>query len=126
MYGTSRANEYSDSGLVTLNDPQFIEAARVLAQRILLEVRGENVDDVHRLQRLSTILMGRAFSPEELGIVQASLAELTSFYQQDSESVGLLLQVGRAPVAEGVDRTQLAAWTMVVNQLMNLDEVLNK
>ncbi len=45
--------------------------------------------------------MGRAFSPEELGIVQASLAELTSFYQQDSESVGLLLQVGRAPVAEG-------------------------
>ncbi len=58
--------------------------------------------------------------------MQASLAELTSFYQQDSESVGLLLQVGRAPVAEGVDRTQLAAWTMVVNQLMNLDEVLNK
>jgi mono/diheme cytochrome c family protein len=109
--------------LVTLNDPQFVEAARALAQRTLKE---SAADDVARFNYLGQHLMARPFRGEELGVVQRSLSSLLAYYRAQPKDAEKLLRVGELPRDTSQDGPTLAAWTMLANQLMNLDEVLNK
>jgi hypothetical protein len=111
--------------LVTLNDVQFVEAARILAEKTLTAIPDPN-DSVNRLQSIAGKLLSRPLRGEELGVVQASLTELLAHYRANPESAKDLLAVGVTRSPETVDPTELAAWTMVVNILMNLDEVLTK
>src|SRR5262249_37994855 len=64
--------------LVTLNDPQFVEAARNLAQSAL-ERGGQTADD--RIDFIARRLLARPFRSEELAIVRTSFAKLQAFYQ---------------------------------------------
>ena len=109
--------------LVTLNDDQLIEAARHLAERALQE-GGETEDS--RLDFIARRLLVRPLRAEELPIVKSSLAGLSSYYSANVEDAKKLIAVGESKVDEGPDPSTLAAWTMLVNELMNLDEVLNK
>jgi hypothetical protein len=109
--------------LVTLNDPQFVEAARVLAERALRE-GGETTSA--KLDFISLRLLARPLRPVEHEIVRESWKELTTYYQGHVDEAQQLIGIGAAKPAEPYDAATLAAWTMVVNQLMNLDEVLNK
>ncbi|HEX5105664.1 MAG TPA: DUF1553 domain-containing protein [Pirellulaceae bacterium] len=109
--------------LVTLNDEQFVEAARHLAQRAIKE-GGEKDDD--RLDFVARRLLARPFRVEELPIVKASLTELSAYYTANVEDAIKLIAVGESKADPALDPAQLAAWTMLVNELMNLDEVLNK
>ncbi|RLS83643.1 MAG: DUF1553 domain-containing protein [Planctomycetota bacterium] len=108
--------------LVTLNDPQFVEAARALADRAW-EIGGQT-DDA-RIDFLAKRLVARPLSPQEMPIVKQSLADLQAYYGGHTEEAKQLITVGdskpRLP-----DPAQLAAWTMLTNELMNLDEVLCK
>ncbi len=108
--------------LVTLNDPQFVEAARVLAENAYKST----ADDAGRLDFVARRLLARPFRPEEAAIVTASLAGLTKHYQAAQADAKKLLAVGDAPSDGTLDPATLAAWTMLVNELMNLDEVLCK
>src|SRR5262249_55074244 len=109
--------------LVTLNDPQFVDAARSLAQRALKE-GSDQVD--YRLDFLAQRLLARPFRTEERQLVQASLTDLLAFYKSHPEDAKKLIAVGESKADSALDGPTLAAWTMVVNELMNLDEVLNK
>jgi hypothetical protein len=109
--------------LVTLNDPQFVEAARILAQKALQ--RGEASTD-QRCDFLARRLLSRPFRSEELTVVSQSLDNLLSYYREHPQDAQELLRVGEAPLDQAIDPSTLAAWTMLCNQLMNLDEVLNK
>jgi hypothetical protein len=109
--------------LVTLNDPQFVEAARALAQAALQHC-GSNPD--RRIDFIARRLIARPFRPEELAIVQTSLARLTAYYQSHSEQAERLIKVGESLADPTIEPATLAAWTMLANELMNLDEFLNK
>ncbi len=109
--------------LVTLNDVQFVEAARHLAQGIL---KSPAADDTARLRMLAVRLLSRPFRPEELPIVQGSLKELTDYYKAHVDDAKKLIAEGESKADPAVDPALLAAWTMLTNELMNLDEVLNK
>ena len=109
--------------LVTLNDVQFVEAARVLAQRALQE-GGATVDA--RADYIARRLLARSLDAEEKAVVRQSLAGLEAFYKGDARAAKQLIAVGEAKADPAIAPEQLAAWTMLVNQLMNLDEVLNK
>ncbi len=112
--------------LLTMNDTQFIEAARMLAQRALVEMQGEKADNLNRIQHIANILLSRLLTAEELGIVQESLKELKAIYAANPEMANQLMSIGHTPPLESLDKTELAAWTMLANEMMNLDEVLNK
>jgi hypothetical protein len=112
--------------LLTLNDTQFIEAARMLAQRALTEMQGEKADSFNRIQHIANILMARSLTAEELAIVQESLKDLLAMYRDHPELANQLINIGFTKVPESFDKIELAAWTMLANQLMNLDEVLCK
>jgi hypothetical protein len=108
--------------LVTLNDPQFVEAARALADRAL-ELGGDTDDD--RIDYIARRILSRSLTPDERTIVKKSLAELADWYKAHTTEAGQLVAVGDSkPRASDVG--QLAAWTMLTNELMNLDEALCK
>lgn len=109
--------------LVTLNDPQFVEAARHLAQHTLKE-GGDEVTS--RFDYLSRRLLARPFYAEEVKIAQRSLNDLLTYYQSHPEDAKKLIAVGASKADPSLDASELAAWTMLANELMNLDEVLNK
>jgi hypothetical protein len=109
--------------LVTLNDPQFIEAARHLAQATLKE-GGAKVES--KIDFLFVKLTARPPRAEEIKIVRESLDDLLAFYKEHPADAKKLLAVGESPIDATLDPPTLAGWTMLVNQLMNLDEVLNK
>lgn len=109
--------------LVTLNDTQFVEAARVLAQQAL-EAAGPATDA--RLDYVAKRLLARPLRSDELSVVKTSLAELASHYQADVDDAKRLVAVGETKADAKLDVSTLAAWTMVCNELMNMDEVLEK
>ena len=109
--------------LVTLNDIQFVEAARFLAQKTLKE--GGDKPDA-QIDFMAKRLLARSLTPEETKVVQAVLNDLLEHYKARPEEAKKLITVGESKADATMDLTGLAAWTMVANQLMNLDEVLNK
>ena len=109
--------------LAAMNDPQFIEAARKLAEHSFAECDGSDAD---RLNWIAQRLLARQLRPEEREVVERSLNELKEHYAYEKDDAEALLKVGESPITVNTEPVQLAAYTMVVNQLMNLDEVLNK
>jgi mono/diheme cytochrome c family protein len=109
--------------LVTLNDPQFVEAARHLAQAAMKD--GDYSVNCG-IQFLARRLLARNFRPKEADVVRATLDDLLAFYKAHPDDAKKLLAVGESKADPSLDPATLAAWTMTANQLMNLDEVLNK
>jgi hypothetical protein len=117
--------------LVTLNDPQFVEAARHLAQLALKEgVRGQGsgAKDTTKnsIDLMARRLLARPLSAEETKVVKASLADLLAFYKGHPDNAKKLIAVGESKADAALEPATLAAWTMLANELLNLDEVLNK
>jgi len=109
--------------LVTLNDEQFVEAARNLAERALKNAGRKESD---RLDFMARRLLARTFRSEERKIVESSLKDLLEHYQMEPRAAEALLNVGESEPDASLDKPTLAAYTMIANELMNLDEVLNK
>ncbi len=109
--------------LVTLNDEQFVEAAKALAE-LTLQEGGQSFDQ--RVDFIGQRLVSRSFRPEEVAIIESSLAELAAYYDAHPDDARALLNVGEMETDAAMQAPELAAWTMLTNQLMNLDEVLNK
>lgn len=110
--------------LVTLNDEQLIEAARQLAQKAL-QARGEEDTD-GALRFIALRLLARELDVDERQVVRRSLDRLLAEYREHPDLANALLEVGESRASESLDPIRLAAWTMLTNELMNLDEVLNK
>ncbi|MCB1076602.1 MAG: DUF1553 domain-containing protein, partial [Verrucomicrobiae bacterium] len=109
--------------LVTMNDPQFIEAARQLAQKAMRDSAGDAAKTVDYLARR---VLARPLRAEESAILTESHRSLLAHYRTHPEDTTALLAIGESDPDPKLEAAQLAAWTMVGNQLMNLDEVLNK
>jgi hypothetical protein len=114
--------------LVTLNDTQFVEAARHLAQSILVSdnPKDRTSDDTAKINVMANRLLSRSFRSNELPVVQHSLARLSSYYHSHRDDARKLIAEGESKADPSLDPATLAAWTMLANELMNLDEVLNK
>ena len=109
--------------LITLNDPQFVEAARKLAELALIETDGS---DQAMIDFIITRALSRSLKDREFEIVQSSKQHMLEYYQAHADDAKLLLAVGESKVDDSMDDITLATWTMVCNQILNLDEVLNK
>ena len=109
--------------LVTLNDPQLVEAARWLAQSTL--AKGGDTQE-SRIDFMARSLLCRPLRNEEAAVVQSSLNDLLNYYKAHAEDAKKLIRVGESKPDPKSDPVTLAAWTMTANEMMNLDEVLNK
>jgi len=109
--------------LATLNDPQFIEAARVLAAKALRESRGCEEKAVGAIAQR---ILSRPPTQPEMEILLATLDDMRAHYTAHLDDARGLLEVGEQPAANDLGPAQLAAMTLVANQILNLDEALNK
>lgn len=109
--------------LVTLNDEQFVESARVLAQDVLQQGGSTTLE---QLDYVAKRVLARPFREKELPVVQSSLSELLKYYGEHGEQAADLVKVGETPMPSSLDPGSTAAWTMLINELLNLDEVLCK
>ena len=108
--------------LVTLNDPVFVESSRQLAARALAEARSTDA----RLDHVTLRLLGRKLGTAERPVVRRTLERALATYRDDPAAASRLLAVGESPVPAALAPPELAAWTLVASQILNLDESLTK
>jgi len=108
--------------LVTMNDVQFVEAARVLGQRAYKV----STDFDPRADFLADAVLGRPLAAAERQIARKSFQEYLRYYDGNLTDARKLMAAGAAPADTTVAPAEGAALTMLANQLLNLDEVLTK
>ena len=109
--------------LVTLNDPQFVEAARKLAEHAMHVGSGQAPKVIDEIAQR---VLARSLSEREQSIVFHSYTDLLDHYRAQPADAQALLAVGESASDSSLPIAELSAWTMVCNQVMNLDEALCK
>ena len=109
--------------LVVMNDTQFVEASRFLAQRAMREA-GDDFD--RRLDYITTRLLSRPFDDAERAVARQTYDALIDLYRADEAGAKKLVATGESAHDAALPASESAAWTMMASQLMNLDEALNK
>jgi len=109
--------------LTLLNDPQFVEASRAFAQRMMLEGGNDAKERIAFGFRLATARRPRADEIKVLlDVFQRQLAD----FRQDKPAAEKFLRVGNFKVDSNCDASELAAWTTIASMLLNLDETVTK
>ena len=108
--------------LVTLNDPAFVEAARVMAQRVYAFAPA----DTARIDEAFRLATARPPTPAERKILTARLAKLRAEFTADPAAATALIAIGEAPRPATLAPAEHAAWTSLCLLVLNLDETLSK
>jgi hypothetical protein len=105
-----------------MNDPQWVEAARKLAERALKAAATTET----RLDFLARTTLARPLEPRETAVLLGSREKFRAKFAAAADDVTALLGVGESRVDELLSRTEVAEWTLVASQFLNLDEFLTK
>jgi hypothetical protein len=108
--------------LVVMNDPTYVEASRVLAERSMLHAIRES----DRIRFAFRSLLTRDPREHEMKTLIAALAFYRDRYLGNKEAADALLSVGESPPDSKLSCAEAAAYTAIVMLLMNLDETLTK
>jgi hypothetical protein len=111
------------NALATFNDITYIEAARVLAERVLTSPAA---DDAARLDDLYRRVLARVPTAEERPILLRALTRLRQQFATDPEAAKKLLAVGESKRNDKLDTKEAAAWAALCSLVLNLDETLTK
>jgi hypothetical protein len=109
--------------LVTMNNVQWVEAARALAERVINE-GGKQPGE--RINLMSEILLAHDPPPPMATVLEASLAQMEKHYTADPKAAHELVGVGEKKGDASIPAPELAAWTMIASEMLNLDETVNK
>ena len=107
--------------LTLMNDPIFVEAARVFAERILAE-GGDTTTT--RIRWAWSEALSRAPLPEEIKILSSLYEKHLAQFASDPAAAASFLEVGEKPTPEGMDPVQLAAWSSVSRTILNTHEMI--
>lgn len=108
---------------VLMNGPQFVEASRVLAEKLIKK----NSKDVPKsITESFRLLTGRTASERETKILLSLYEEQLDSFQKNSKQAAALLKTGNAPQDNSIPKAEHAAMTVLVNSIMNLDESVRK
>ncbi|MEO1994070.1 MAG: DUF1553 domain-containing protein, partial [Planctomycetaceae bacterium] len=118
----SRTNTPLQS-LLLMNGPQFVEAARRLGRRMMLESATSTAAGITLGLRL---VSARPPTDHELQLLQDSFRTNREYFQLHSDAALTLLSMGSTPRDSTLDVTTHAAWTQVARMLLNLDEAITK
>ena len=109
--------------LALLNDPAYVEAARAFAERIMKQGGDSDPQRVAYAFRLAT---GRHITAEEKAVLLEEFHDRLNDFHADKQAAQKLLGIGELPHDESLDKSRLAAWTMVARIILNLDETISK
>lgn len=109
--------------LALLNDPQYVEAARAMGERIMKEGGASEDEKISFAFETAT---ARLPSEREVQILKDVYNQELEDFRSDAEAAKELVSVGESQPDENCDPAELAAWTQVASTILNLDEVVTK
>jgi mono/diheme cytochrome c family protein len=109
--------------LVLLNDPTYLEAARMLAERMM--TAGGDTPDA-RITYAFRLATARTPQPTEIAVLREAFEKRLASFGKDREAALQLLASGESPRYAALDVSELAAWTAVASMILNLDETITK
>jgi len=108
--------------LILMNDPTYVEASRKLAERLLTEAASSE----KRVELAFQLALARPPAGRELALLLRIAREQVEVYKRDHGAAAQLVAVGESDHNQGLDPAELAAWTIVANVILNLDETITK
>ena len=115
--------------LVTLNDPVYVEAAQALARRVLSEEQGDGNGNERTRRRITLafkLCATRGPSSQEVTVLAESLERIRNRFAADQAAARQMATPASGPAPADAELTELAAWTVLSNVLLNLDETLTR
>jgi len=109
--------------LALMNDPQYVEASRWLAQRMMKQ-SGEKPED--RVMFAFELATARKPTERECAVLMNVFNTQIEKYRADQDGAIKLISIGESKRDENLDVAELAAWTCVANMILNLDETVTK
>ena len=109
--------------LVLLNDPQFVECSKVLAQRVQMEA---GTDLGSQIDHAFMLVTGRRLKPKEQSLFEELFQQQTQYFQSNPQAVNDLLTVGDFKINTQLSSTKTAALTVVASTMFNHDEAYMK
>ena len=109
--------------LLLMNETQYVEAARALAERTLKEGGTKPAERAGYLFRLAT---GRKPDAPEIAVLLDTYKDHLAHFSNNEAAANKLIAVGQRKIDPKLNAGEWAAWTMVANLVLNLDEVINK
>jgi hypothetical protein len=106
-----------------MNNVQWVEAARALAQRAIHET---GPSPPERIERMSEILLAQDAPAKMATVLEGSFEQMQKHYAANPKAAHELVEVGEKNRDRAIPETELAAWTMVASEMLNLDETINK
>jgi hypothetical protein len=106
-----------------MNDVAYVEAARKLAERMILE-GGANPE--FRFRRGYELVLARPPEANESTALSKALAKFQTFYRDNAREAGSFLSHGKSPRSRAIDSDELAAWTAIASLILNTDEAITK
>ncbi|MEQ1822966.1 MAG: PSD1 and planctomycete cytochrome C domain-containing protein [Fimbriimonadaceae bacterium] len=107
--------------LVTMNEPAFVEASRVMAERII----SEKETDKQRMERAFMLTLGRNPSEAESKVLTGALTRYRAKYKSRHKEAHQLVSIGLSPRNSAISAVEAASWMMICSTLMNTDAFLN-
>ena len=109
--------------LVLMNDPQFLEASRVLAQRVLLN-GGDSIES--KINYGYRLLTGRIPASNEMKLLIEYYLDAVKTMKEDQAKALAVSSIGEYPVNQSLNHSQLAAYTEIMSTIMNFDATTMK
>lgn len=113
------------AALVLLNDPSYVESARMLAQRVLLLTPDSGDETIaSRIDTMMQWALARPASSAEIQVLTQLLNEQQDYYANHLDEAQALVKVGDTPAAKQLNPSELAAWTSLARAIMNVHEFI--
>ena len=109
--------------LALMNEVTFVEAARTLAQRVMKDSEAATEP---RIDQAYKRVVSRSPTAGERDVLTQAYARYVASFRNNPQAAGKLLSVGESPHNTKLNTPELAAWTMVMSVILNLDEVVTK
>jgi hypothetical protein len=109
--------------LVIMNDVQWVEAARALAERVIHEA-GPSPEQ--RINLMGLILLAHVPPPPMAAVLEKSFGEMQKQYVANPKDAHSLVSIGEQRPDSSIPEPELAAWTVIASEMLNLDETVNK
>jgi hypothetical protein len=108
--------------LVLLNDPTYVEASRVFAEKLIRSAK-KTPDRINVAFKLA---LQRDASAQEISILTTLFEKHRTHFQANAKSAQAILGIGYAPAAKDIPAAELAAWTSVARTILNLHETITR
>ena len=119
---TRNVSNTPQQALTLLNDPEFIEAARVLGAEVIASAKADDA----RLEAIYQRALCRAPKDAERQSLISFLQTQREYFRQNPDDAKKLIQTGFSPVPGDLDPVELASWTSVSRVVLNLHETITR